>query len=330
MRERFISVVIPSRNASRTIAECLRAVYASAYSNYEVIVVDDASSDGSREIIKRFPCRLVELEKRAGVSKARNIGARHSRGEVLLFIDADCLLKRDSLALINQAFNSGAKVIGGTYTRIPKDSRGFFSTFQSVFVNYFETKDKPDYIAAHCLALEKKVFQEAGGFIEGSYIGFEAGVEDVELSHRLRRAGYELRMVPGLEVEHVFNFSLFKSLRNAYRKSMLWTMYSLRNRDLLKSSGTASRELKLNVFLYSAALLLVLLYLLSPAPAYLAGLPVIFALNLCLNLGLIRAFYETKGIIFALKASAYYFLVYPLAVGAGALTGAVRYFGGRK
>lgn len=328
MRERFISVVIPCHNSETTLDECLKAAFASEYRNYEVVVVDDASSDRSLEIMKRYPCRVIGLDEQVGVSRARNLGVDNSRGEVILFIDSDCLLQRNSLAMVNESFEDGSEVLGGSYTPIPRDSENFFSIFQSVFVNYHETQGDPDYIAAHCLALEKKAFQEIGGFIEDSYIGFEAGVEDVELSHRLRKKGYRLRMHPELLVKHIFNFTLWGSLRNAYKKSRLWTMYSLRNKDLLRSSGTASRGLKLNVAVYFAAVVLVLASLLA-GQALLIILPGLAAMNIYYNRGLLRAFYRAKGPLFALKAAAYYFLVYPIAVGIGALMGVLEYVGKR-
>lgn len=328
MRERFISVVIPNRNSQHTIGECLKAAYASSYRRYEVIVVDDASEDRSREIIREFPCRLIELKQRGGVSKARNLGAMHSRGEILLFIDSDCLLKRDSLDVVNRTFEDGARVVGGSYTPIPRDSDNFFSTFQSVFVNYHETKGEPDYIAAHCMAIDRKVFKEAGGFIEGSFIGFEAGVEDVELSHRLKRMGYRLKMHPELLVEHIFNFNLFKSLKNAYKKSKLWTAYSLKNRDILKTSGTASRELKLNVVIFVVSMGTVGLSLIIGFE-YLIILPVLFLINIYFNRGLLGAFHSAMGLGFTLKAAAYYFLVYPVAIGLGALVGSINSLIGR-
>jgi glycosyltransferase involved in cell wall biosynthesis len=68
----FISVVIPNYNNGNTIGKCLEGVLSSKYDRYEVIVVDDASSDNSVEIINRFPCRLIRLEKHAGAAKARN------------------------------------------------------------------------------------------------------------------------------------------------------------------------------------------------------------------------------------------------------------------
>ena len=95
----LVSIIIPVRNGAATIARCLEAAFASRYEHFEVIVVNDGSDDRSAEIIKTFPCTLVELPKPSGASRARNIGASHSHGDILFFTDADCLLNEDALAI---------------------------------------------------------------------------------------------------------------------------------------------------------------------------------------------------------------------------------------
>ena len=324
MKERFISVIIPNRNGSATLEACLESVFASDYSNFEVIVVDDASEDSSVEIAGRYPCRVVKLERQLGPSVARNVGAEHAKGEVLLFIDADCVLGRDTLKLVNRAMSNGSRVVGGTYTAIPPFSQGFFSTFQSVYVNYCETKrEEADYIATHCLAIDAELFRSTGGFLRDSLMGHTTSVEDVEFSHRLKRAGVRLRIDPEIQVGHIFNFNLFKSLKNAFRKSMYWTLYSLRNRDLLADSGAASLELKVNVAMFFATVALLLGSALFGTPLALAAFPQL--LNFYVSRNLIRSFYRAKGAAFAAAATAYFFFLYPLPVAAGAAAGAALY-----
>ncbi len=182
-----ISVIIPNHNGSATIAKCLEAALASRYPKFEVVVVDDCSGDNSVEIINQFPCKLIRLDKPSGASKARNIGALNSHGDILFFTDADCLLRKDTLSLVARTFSEGApdSIIGGTYTPVPYD-RSFFSVFQSTFIHYSETKKPkaPDYIATHAMAVDAVVFKKMGGFSED----FFPILEDVELSHRLRRS----------------------------------------------------------------------------------------------------------------------------------------------
>jgi glycosyltransferase involved in cell wall biosynthesis len=324
-----ISVIIPNYNGACTIGECLDAVCSSDHGDFEVIVVDDCSTDGSVEVIRRFPCSLVILERNSGAAVARNTGARNSSGEVLFFIDSDCVVDRDTLSIADKTIEGHEDaVFGGTYNRLPFDDN-FFSVFQSVFINYSETKsDEPDYVATHAMVIGRELFEKSGGFSED----FMPILEDVEFSHRLRRAGIALKMNPEITVRHIFNFNAGRSLRNAFRKTKYWTVYSLRNRDLFNDSGTASRELKLNVLSFFCAVALGLLSPLSGNASFLYAIPVVCLLNLFLNRGFIFSLYETKGFLFALLATGYYAAVYPMAVGAGALAGLMKYrpdFGGR-
>ncbi|MGE5300034.1 MAG: glycosyltransferase family 2 protein, partial [Acidobacteriota bacterium] len=115
--QKRISVIIPNYNGGRTIGKCLEALFASSYKSFEVVVVDDCSTDSSREIIGRFPCRLIPLGEQSGASRARNIGAQNSGGEVLFFIDADCIVQEDTLSLVDRAVDGNrGVVVGGTYT----------------------------------------------------------------------------------------------------------------------------------------------------------------------------------------------------------------------
>ncbi|MDO9287878.1 MAG: glycosyltransferase [Thermodesulfovibrionales bacterium] len=319
---RRISVIIPNYNGSSTIGKCLEAVFSSEYDNFEVLAVDDCSTDNSVEIIKRFPCRLIALDKNSGASKARNAGAKEGSGEIFFFIDSDCIVQKNTLSSVNEASSrDGDKIIGGTYTKIPYDN-SFFSAFQSIFINYSETKKRePDYIATHAMAIDPVLFKKAGGFSED----FLPILEDVEFSHRLRRLGIKLIMHPEILVQHIFNFTPIKSLRNAFRKSSWWTIYSLRNRDLLKDSGTASSELKINVASYflTTAFLLFFLFTLNIVP--LGLIAITQAINLYTSRNLITAFFNTKGLIFGLAATIYYTLIYPFAVGIGAISGIMHY-----
>lgn len=324
--EKSISVIIPNYNKASTIGKCLEAAFASRYGKYEVIVVDDCSTDNSVEIIKTFPCKLLQLKTHGGASKARNTGALNSRGEILFFIDSDCLLQEDTLSAVNDAIsghNNSNIIIGGTYTKIPYDN-GFFSAFQSIFINYSETKKKePDYIASHAMVMDSGAFRSSGGFPEK----FLVMIEDVEFSHRMRRAGFKLLLSPQVLVRHIFNFNLVKSLKNAFRKSLYWSIYSIKNKDLFKDSGTASVELKINAASNLAFFFSLSLYVLFNNPLYLTLIPAFFAFNLFINRGLVSAFYRAKGIIFSFGATLYYTMVYPVPVLIGALTGMIKYPG---
>jgi glycosyltransferase involved in cell wall biosynthesis len=317
-----ISVIIPNYNGQQTISTCLDALNRSRYDNFEVIVVDDASNDGSSELIEKYPCKLIRISDHTGAARARNIGAKNSSGRILFFIDADCVVLPDTLSRVNSAYNENGRssVLGGTYTSLPRD-KGFFSIFQSIFINYSETKkiSSPDYIAAHAMIIDRVSFEKSGGFSED----FLPIIEDVEFSHRLKRNGFSLRMVPGLMVQHIFNFSLIASLKNAYRKTKYWTLYSLRSGDILSDSGTASTELKVNVLSHLLVIISLVASILERDPFYLFGIVLLLIINLYANRKFLRALYDVKGALFALLSAAYYLFIYPFPVGIGAVAGNV-------
>jgi glycosyltransferase involved in cell wall biosynthesis len=320
----LISIIIPNRNGEATIGRCLQAAFASQYPHFEVIVVDDCSTDNSVEVIRRFPCKFIRLDRHSGASRARNVGAAHSGGDILFFTDADCLLSKNALAIAEKTLAAeGTDVIlGGTYTRIPYDN-DFFSSFQSVFINYSESKrtENPDYVATHAMIIHAQVFKKTGGFAEH----FLPILEDVELSHRLRKGGYRLIINPQIQIQHIFDYSLSRSLRNAIIKSMYWSIYSMRNGDLLADSGTASVGLKINVLacFLSAFLLVAALWTEHVVFFWLIALAV--TANFFANSGLLLAFYRSKGLGFLAVATAYYLSLYPLAVAAGGLFGLIKY-----
>lgn len=327
--EKYISIVIPNYNKASTIGKCLEAAFASKYENFEAIVVDDHSEDNSLEIIRKYPCRLIALESRSGTSKARNAGALASRGDVIFFTDSDCLLQEDTLSIINRTVSSCGPdvVVGGTYARVPYD-RGFFNMFQSVFVNYSETKrpEAPDYIAAHAMVINAGTFRGSGGFPED----FMPIIEDVEFTHRLKRAGNKLVMDPRIQVRHIFGFSLLRSLRNAFRKSACWNMYSLENKDVLTDSGSASVELKVNVASFFLIFLFLILWMVTGNISFLYILPPVVLLNIFLNRRLFKAFYETGGVMFGVLAFMYYTILYPLPIGMATVTAVVKHLINKK
>jgi GT2 family glycosyltransferase len=324
----MISLIIPVRNAEATIEKCLAAAVALDDGRYEIIVVDDASEDASAALIGNYPCTLIRLDTHSGAARARNIGARHGTGDILFFTDADCLVANDVLSRVRAALSGrdAGVVLGGTYTPLPYD-RDFFSTFQSLFIHYSETKnlENPDYLATHAMAISAEAFRRIGGFSEDLL----PILEDVEISHRLRRAGYRLRMDPGLQVRHIFRYSLARSFGNAIRKATYWTRYSLRNRDLLADSGAASAELKVNGLSWLAAVIVTASVLAAGQVRFLVILPLIWIPGIWVNRRLMRSFFEAKGLSFSAAAALYYIFLYPAAVWIGVLAGLARHLASR-
>lgn len=100
----MISVIIPLYNKEPIIEQSLQSVLSQDYDDFEVIVVNDGSTDKSAEIVKSIKDPRITLieQKNGGPSKARNTGVRHAKGEWILFLDADDELTTDALKLIRE------------------------------------------------------------------------------------------------------------------------------------------------------------------------------------------------------------------------------------
>ena len=116
-----VSVVIPVYNAEKTLSECLGSLQAQTFRDFEVVFVDDCSTDESPVIMRRFleesglPGRIIRQEKNGGVAAARNRGLDESKGEYLCFLDADDKMAPEALSLVSDACK-GADIVGWDWT----------------------------------------------------------------------------------------------------------------------------------------------------------------------------------------------------------------------
>ena len=144
-----ISVIIPFYNSEKSLKQCLKAVYKSTYRNFEVIAVSDNSLDRSDQIIEEFSCRFKRLKKNHGSGFARNAGAKLAKGKILVFLDSDVIIKRDSLKIIKSYFEKkhNCQMMQGIYSHNPnyeKISTQYLHSYQCFYVfsskkNFIET-----------------------------------------------------------------------------------------------------------------------------------------------------------------------------------------------
>ena len=102
----IISIVIPVYNDANHLRKCLLSVSRSTYTDYECIVVDDASTDETVAVAKEFAVKVLELNRNRGPSFARNEGARAASGDILFFTDADIEIHTDTLSKIALSFDN--------------------------------------------------------------------------------------------------------------------------------------------------------------------------------------------------------------------------------
>jgi len=276
----MISVVIPAKDAEDTLEECLQATLSQEGldQDYEVIVVDDGSTDETAAIAKRFGVQLIQ-QSNAGPAAARNTGALAAGGEIVAFTDADCVPAPDWLAQLCRPFND-PQVVGakGTYRTHNKSLVARFVQ-QEYEQKYQRLARQPqiDFIDTYSAAYRRDVFLQNGGFD----ITFPVpSAEDVELSFRLAHKGYVMVFAPEAMVYHQHDNTIGEYLRRKYPYGY-WRAYFLHwmPEKALSDSHTPA-SLRWQILLLGMA-------------GFLSALAIVWPLSGWLALGFFGAFYLT-------------------------------------
>ncbi len=108
MKETSISIIIPVFNIKKYIEKCIFSILEQDYQNYEILVINDGSTDNSEEVIRKIRSNKIKIinKENGGLSSARNEGVKHAKGEYIWFIDGDDYIERDSLKTINELVNN--------------------------------------------------------------------------------------------------------------------------------------------------------------------------------------------------------------------------------
>lgn len=224
-----VSVVIPAYNAEDTLAECLERVFESSYDGIEVILVDDGSTDRTREIAARFPVRLVSTAGRVGPAAARNAGAGAAGGDILFFIDADVMLRPESIERLVRRLDEGdVDAVCGVQSAEMRH-RNLPSLYKNLWIRWTYlrcTGDVPLFYTT-AAAIRRPAFLRAGGFDPGYA---SPSLEDTAFGQKLARLGVRVRVQPDLEVEHVKRYSHASLLRTDFRRAMALVRLKLRHR----------------------------------------------------------------------------------------------------
>jgi len=233
-----VSVVIPVYNAAATLAECLTRLFQSTFVDFEVVVVDDGSTDQSAAIAANFPVHVVPTPGRVGPAAARNVGARAACGALLFFIDSDVMVAPDTLARLAERYARGdVDGLIGVQAAVMRH-RDLVSQYKNLWMRWTyarQTGDVPLFYTT-AAAIRRDAFVRAGGFDEGYG---NPNVEDTAFGQKLARLGIRIRVQPELEVEHVKRYSLAGLLRTDFLRAVALTRLKLRHRAELARNNTS-------------------------------------------------------------------------------------------
>jgi len=177
----MLSIIIPTLNEEKHLKKLLRSIESQDFNNHEIIVADAGSKDKTKKIAENFGCKVV---KGGTPAQGRNRGAQKAKGSLLLFLDADVILTKNSLKKVLKEFRK-RKLKIATFFLMPstkkKTPKFLFTFFYNIPIFLME-KVLPH--AAMGILIEKKLFKKLGGFDEKITLA-----EDHDLARRGRRLG---------------------------------------------------------------------------------------------------------------------------------------------
>ena len=302
-----ISVVIPVHNGGMNFRACLLSLRASDPPPHEIIVVSDGDSGGSGRLAEKFGAEVLRNPNPEGPARARNMGARHAKGDILFFVDADVTIRPDAMDRVAAAFKNDAALaaIFGSYDDEPFETN-FLSQYKNLFHHYVHhtAKREASTFWGACGAIRRDLFLMMGGFNEEYRRRLSKSTpgtsEDIELGYRLKKSGYRIELVKALKVKHLKRWTL-SSLLNAdilYR-AVPWTRLILREGRFLNDLNTKVSD---RVSVSCIGLATIAIPASWFAPWCIVPAAIFLGTVLWLNRDLYRFFRNKRGSGFALKA----------------------------
>lgn len=324
-----ISIVIPTHNGAATLADCLQSVQPALSPLDEIIVVDDASSDGSAEIARRFQCRVVRVDVNIGAARAKNCGARVARGDLLFFTDDDVVVSPSALDRLVGDFADArvAGVVGLLEREIPFGN--FASRYKNLWMRFTYARLPREGIGVFytsVAAIRREIFLELGGFDE-NYAGASIA-EDTEFGQRIWGAGRRLMLDPHVAGTHYKHYTLSQVLSTDFLRARALVLMRLRKwGQAFFTSVPLFYQLAVPV-IGAAIVSLVLAAVIPGVPVLIASLLLVAAFY-ALNLSWLAYLAGECGLAFALCAAVFQPLDV-LAVGAGMLTAGMEFVRGKR
>ena len=197
----MVSVVICAYNAERTMRPCLESLRKLEYPNYEVVIVDDGSSDATAEISMDFPEFRLIRQANKGLSVARNVGMHAARGEIIAYTDSDCVVDPHWLTLIVRAMEQGGfDGCGGPNLSPHEDGRieACCAASPGAPCHVLVSDNEAEHLAGCNMVFKKTALSKVGGFDPI----FRTAGDDVDICWRLIGAGFRLGFAPAAFVWH--------------------------------------------------------------------------------------------------------------------------------
>lgn len=309
----LISIVIPVYNAAAEIGLCLESILSSHWPHFEVIIVDDGSTDNSLEIVNGYGCRAYRSVSNLGPAHARNFGVGMTSADIVLFLDADTYVPADAIRLFYEAFVSHPDILAVIALPAIRSLRRGRAPDYNALRNHFSllsAEPVTDYFTTQMGAIRKQAFVDVGGFSEKYR---HADIEDFELGLRLHQDTVLIHKK--IVIGHHFP-PLGSILRKYFHRASLLARLTLERRRLSKAHSTVERVV--SVCMASLAILCLPLGAISGVFLVFSGLASM--VMVALNFSLFRFAVRQRGISYLFEA-VFFEYIFSLAICSGGLFG---------
>ncbi len=237
LRRPRLSVVIPVHNGEHDLDRCLRRLRDTPDLDYELIVVDDGSTDGSASLAESFGARVIRHGRARGPAAARNTGALAATASLVFFLDADVAVHPNTLARALARFDADPSLsaLFGSYDDRP-ESPGLISQYRNLLHHFVHQRGRfeDDTRTAQtfwtgCGAIRREVFLDAGGFDPDLYR--RPAIEDIELGYRVTRAGGKIVLARDVLATHLKRWTLANVVRtDIFQRGVPWMLLMHRSK----------------------------------------------------------------------------------------------------
>lgn len=160
----MLSIIIPTYNEEHYLPKLLQSIKKQDIKNYEIIIADNNSKDKTRQIAKKFKCKITKGGKRPGIG--RNNGAKAAKGNLLLFLDADCYLEKDFIITLLKEFKKRDLAAATCFLK-PISKKIIDRIYFKIFNTYLKLTEKiSPTIGGCCILIKKEIHKKIKGFDE--------------------------------------------------------------------------------------------------------------------------------------------------------------------
>jgi glycosyltransferase involved in cell wall biosynthesis len=307
----YLSVIVPVKNGHNVLPRMLDMLSRSELprETWELIVVDDGSSDDSVAIASAYADLVIRLpEPSHGPGYARNRGVERARGECVVFLDADVVVRPDTLTRLAETMmtRSDVDAVFGAYCDEP-EAAGVVSKYRNLLHHYTHAQEpgEAQTFWAGCGCVRRAVFVDVGMYDEWRFS--RPQIEDVELGYRLSAHGHRILLQPEIQVTHLKRWTFRGMLKADFMdRGVPWARLLAEQRALLGAAASKAKSLSLrakeksNTFFVCLGLLLLAISV-RPQNHLLATLGALcLAIVVVRGLPLYSFFFRKRGLVFAI------------------------------